>query len=315
MGGISVGIVGYGKIAQDEHVGAIGASDDFFLHSVADPGRAASTVRHYADIDEMLDSPDIPDAVVVCTPPQMRFDVASRALHRHLHVMLEKPPCVTAEEVETLGELAQSSRLTLFCAWHSRFAPAVGPAHDWLSLRRVRRVHIDWREDVRVWHPGQAWIWQPGGFGVFDAGINALSIAAGILPNPLVLRDALLRIPEDCHTPISAELELTDDDGLAMSASFDFLQAGRQTWEIEIETDRGQLKLIEGGNRLVLDGRDQRLPVGREYAALYRRFSRLIAAGQSDIDLTPLRLVQDALQHGRRELDPPLSALFRQRRQ
>jgi D-galactose 1-dehydrogenase len=43
-------------------------------------------------------------------------------------------------------------------------------------------VNVIWREDVRVWHPGQDWIWQPGGLGVFDPGINALSIITHILP-------------------------------------------------------------------------------------------------------------------------------------
>jgi hypothetical protein len=43
-------------------------------------------------------------------------------------------------------------------------------------------VEIVWHEDVRKWHPGQQWIWEPGGFGVFDPGINALSIATRIFP-------------------------------------------------------------------------------------------------------------------------------------
>jgi D-galactose 1-dehydrogenase len=30
--------------------------------------------------------------------------------------------------------------------------------------------------------PGQRWIWEPGGFGVFDPGINAFSIATGFSP-------------------------------------------------------------------------------------------------------------------------------------
>jgi D-galactose 1-dehydrogenase len=51
------------------------------------------------------------------------------------------------------------------------------PAKAWLAgKRQVARGRITWREDVRKWHPGQDWVFEPGGMGVFDPGINALSI-------------------------------------------------------------------------------------------------------------------------------------------
>jgi hypothetical protein len=55
----------------------------------------------------------------------------------------------------------------------------------------IYTVRIEWREDVRVWHPGQTWIWEPGGFGVSDPGINALSVATRILPRPFFLTNAI----------------------------------------------------------------------------------------------------------------------------
>ncbi|MEO8468009.1 MAG: gfo/Idh/MocA family oxidoreductase, partial [Gammaproteobacteria bacterium] len=221
------------------------------------------------------------------------------------HVLLEKPPTVTLGELEELRAVAQDSGATLFCAWHSQFAPAVPVAREWLAARRVQRVRIDWREDVRVWHPGQRWIWEPGGFGVFDPGINALSVAAKILPKRLLLNDALMTFPENCATPIAAELRLADADATPITASFDFLQTGPQTWEIAVDTDGGRLLLSQGGDRLLLDGRE--VPLGRneEYPALYAHFAELIAAGRSDADATPLRLVADALLRGRRVAAPP----------
>jgi D-galactose 1-dehydrogenase len=272
---------------------------------VVDRTEIAASVPYYPDIDSMFAARDRPDAVAVCTPPQVRFDIASRALTQRRHVLLEKPPCTTLGEIETLRELAEDSGVSLFCAWHSRFAPAVLPAREWLSSRRVRQVRIDWREDVRVWHPGQAWIWEPGGFGVFDAGINALSIATRILPAPLILRDALLRVPENCDTPVSADLALSDADGSDVTASFDFLQTGPQIWEIEVETDEGRLHLLDGGSRLLLDGKESSLGPSLEYPALYAHFARLVDANRSDVDVTPLQLVADAFLHGRRQSVAP----------
>src|SRR3546814_6448955 len=69
------------------------------------------------------------------------------------------------------------------------------------ALPIFRRVDIVWKEDVRRWHPGQQWIWEAGGFGVLDPGINALSIATRILPRHFYLRDGLPEIPANRAAP------------------------------------------------------------------------------------------------------------------
>jgi D-galactose 1-dehydrogenase len=302
---ITIGIVGFGKIAQDQHVPAILGNARFRLSAIVDPASGAAPVPRYRNIEALLAAADAPAAVAICTPPQARYAVARCALERGTHVLLEKPPAVTLNELESLGELAATSGATLFCAWHSQFGAAVAPAAAWLATRELRRVRITWREDVRVWHPGQRWLWEPGGFGVFDPGINALSVAVKILPNRLFVRTAVLDYPENCSTPIAADLTLADTRERPVTASFDFLQTGPPTWDIEIETDEGELKLSQGGGRLVLDGQEAALGANAEYPGLYARFAELIAEGQSDADARPLRLVADAFLVGRPRRAPP----------
>jgi D-galactose 1-dehydrogenase len=244
-------------------------------------------------------------AVAVCTPPQVRYAAARHALERGRHVLLEKPPAATVAELTELREVAASSGSTLFCAWHSLFAPAVMPAREWLAGRTLHNVRITWREDVRAWHPGQRWLWEPGGFGVFDPGINAFSVAARILPRPFAVREALLAIPENCATPIAAEIELADTAATPITASFDFLQEGPPTWEIEVCTDAGVLLLSRGGERLSIGGRPVRLPSSAEYPALYAHVAGLIEAGRSDVDALPLELALETLRIGRAKTAPP----------
>lgn len=297
---LTVAIVGLGKIARDRHVPAIEASDRLQLLATADPtGGGLAGIPHFRSLEALLDAGHLPDAVAVCTPPQQRFDIARAALERGRHVLLEKPPATTVGQVEALRALAEDRGLTLFCAWHSRFAAAVQPARQWLASRRIRHVRIAWREDVRVWHPGQTWIWEPGGFGVFDPGINALSVATAILPAPPFLVGAELHYPENCQTPIAAELACSDAQGTDISVSFDFLQTGPQTWDITVATDAGELALSQGGARLVADGREVLLPPHAEYPALYAHFAALIGRRLTDADTTPLRLVADAFMLGR----------------
>jgi D-galactose 1-dehydrogenase len=179
---LRVAIVGFGKIARDQHVPAIAATDGVTLAAVASRNARLPHVPHFTTLEELLrDGPPI-DAIGLCTPPQVRRAQAAAALSAGKHVMLEKPPGASVSEVDSLIALAARAGRTLFATWHSRFAPAVEPARQWLTPRRIRSVHINWKEDVRVWHPGQGWIFEPGGLGVFDPGINALSILTRILP-------------------------------------------------------------------------------------------------------------------------------------
>jgi D-galactose 1-dehydrogenase len=305
MNPLRVAIVGFGKIARDQHVPAIAATDGVELVAIADPNTSLPGVPHAAALDELLrDGPPI-DAVALCTPPQVRHAQAAIALAAGKHVMLEKPPGATVAEIAPLVAAARASQRTLFATWHSRFAPAVEPARQLLAGRQVTSVRITWKEDVRVWHPGQAWIFEPGGLGVFDPGINALSILTHILPQPVLVTRADLDVPENRAAPIAAELELADAAGLPITAAFDFRQTGEQSWDMHFETDRGPVLLSRGGRRLS-DGDKVLLDTeNEEYKLLYRRFVQLAAEGRSDVDLAPFQLVADCFLLGRwRTVEP-----------
>jgi D-galactose 1-dehydrogenase len=136
--------------------------------------------------------------------------------------------------------------------------------------------------------------------GVFDPGINALSILTEILPAPASVTTAVLRFPANRGAPIAASLTLVSG-AAPITAEFDFLQTGPQSWDITAETDAGILSLHDGGARLVIDGAEQALASDGEYPGLYRHFAALIAAGTSECDLRPLELVADAFLLGQRQ--------------
>lgn len=302
---IRLAIVGLGKIARDQHVPAIAATPGIALTAIASRNATLDGVAHFATLDELLErAPEI-EAVALCTPPQVRRAQAAAALAAGKHVLLEKPPGATVAELAPLVAAAQANERTLFATWHSRFAPGVEPARAFLAGRAIRSVTVEWKEDVRVWHPGQDWIFEPGGLGVFDPGINALSILTRILPRPFFLTEAELAFPENRAAPIAAELAFEDTAGVPINAALDFLQTGPQTWDIRIATDAGELVLSSGGARLAHDGRVLVEEKEAEYPGLYRRFVELIADGASDVDVTPLQHVADAFMLGRRRAVEP----------
>lgn len=300
---MKLALVGIGKIALDQHVPALATSPDFTLAATVSRKGQVPGIEAHTDFAAFLSArPDVP-VVSLCMPPAPRYAYAEAALLAGRHVMLEKPPGATLAEVHALQAMAAARGLTLYTTWHSRMAHAVAPARAWLANKSIRRAQITWREDVRKWHPGQDWVFEPGGMGVFDPGINALSILTHILPAPVHLTAARLEFPANRQTPIAAQLTFSG----GVTADFDWRQEGPQTWDITVDTDKGSLALRMGGNVLELDGKPAagENTIMGEYPALYARMAELVAKGESEVDLAPMTHVADAMTLGQRvTVDP-----------
>lgn len=304
-----IALVGIGKIARDQHVPSIAASPDWELAATVSSHSGVEGVPNFASIGQLLAArPDI-GVVSLCMPPAARYEIAAAAIEAGRHVMLEKPPGATISECHMLAAQAKKRGVTLYSTWHSREAAAVASAKAWLAGKTIASAEIIWKEDVRRWHPGQAWIWKAGGLGVFDPGINALSILTEIMPAPVRLVSAELDFPANCETPIGARLQMVAD-AAPIAAEFDWRQEGDQTWTIEVRTDKGVLAIAEGGARMSVDGSETAIASGPdalhgEYPRLYARMAELVRTGFSDADFSPMALVADAFLLGRRHAVDP----------
>ena len=299
---LRIGVVGLGKIAFDQHLPSIHGNPRFELAAtVSRHGKKVDGVSSFTSHTEMLKAlPDL-DAAAITTPPGVRYQIARDCIDAGLHVMLEKPPAVTLGEIEDLACLAEGKQVTLQTTWHSQHNPAVAAAAEALADKRLASLTVTWHEDVRKWHPGQEWIFDAGGFGVFDPGINAFSILMKILPDVLFVREAELIFPENRQAPIAAEIDFTSPsaDG-ALRASLDFRHSGAEAWTIDIRTTDGTHVLLRGGgSKLEINGELQAAEGEGEYPSLYREFVGLIDARRSLVDVRPLRLVADAFLVGR----------------
>lgn len=313
-----IALVGIGKIARDQHVPAIAKSPDWELVATVSQEGRVEGVEHFDSIATMFKArPDI-ECVSLCLPPVPRFDFAMAVLAAGRHLMLEKPPGATLAECYTLEAMARKKGVSIYATWHSREAEQVDRARKWLANKELKRLKIIWKEDVRRWHPGQKWIWQPGGLGVFDPGINAFSILTEILPDPVHVKDAILSFPENCQTPIAAEISFAHSSKADITAEFDFLEEGEQIWSMIVETNDGQLVLEEGGAKLLINGElqsnsaelgemeDGSNPLlGGEYTRLYAKMANLVEGNSIEMDMAPMTLVADCMLIGKRKIVEP----------
>lgn len=290
-----IAIVGVGKIATDQHMPAIAASPHFELGGTVTRQGRDNGFPSYRSLSEMIEADPAIRCVAICTPPQVRESYAHEAIAAGLDVLLEKPPAMTMGAFTGIKDHAAEKGVVLFATWHSRFAPKVEAARSLLASRGgLKAARITWREDAHHWHPGQVWLWEPGGLGVFDPAINALSIFTRLIDEPISVQKADFEVPANWHSPIAAQVQMVAGDA-PVAVDLDFRQKGKQSWDIRLECrDGSAIDLTMGGSKLAIDGSPPETAPEAEYPGIYARFAELLATRKSDADGSPLQLVADA---------------------
>ena len=292
---IKIAIVGVGKIARTEHIPSIKKNPSYQLVACASPNSKLTKVPTFKSDELMLESIWDIDAVAMCQPSQFRTKSVLRAIDAGKHILLEKPPTSTLTQAQEIIRAATRHTGSVFMTWHSKHAASVPLIKKLLNDRPIDRVDITWRENVRKWHPNQEWIWEAGGFGVFDPGINALSIMTEILPIPVHLSKSKIFIPQNRKAPIAAHLTFTGPQDQIINADFDWREEGDEQWEINIYSGEDHFLLADGGAILFQNGDDiSTITAQSEYDGIYEEFFKLIERGKSDLDIMPLQHVSDA---------------------
>lgn len=308
MGKRRIAVIGVGKIAQDQHLPVIDASDDFELAAtVSTRGLGHNGLPVFKTPGELYAAMPEVSLVSVCTPPGIRHQYVREALDAGKDVMMEKPPTTTISELDDLIDHARRLDRVLFQTWHSQYNGAVDRTQAILAEQGVTAARIDWRESVRKWHPGQDWVWEPGGFGVCDPGINAFSIFTKVMPFPVFVERSRLTFPANRQTPVDADIVFKSGQPHrpSLSAGFNWLEESGEIWTIRFQTGTGdEVKLENGGRKLSINGQVVLEHGDAEYAGIYDRFADLLDRHESDVDAAPLRLMSDVFLMAARENGP-----------
>ncbi len=133
---IKVGIIGIGKMGIS-HLAILGAHPDVEVVGVCDTSKIMldaiekySPFPCYTDYRKMLDKAK-PQAVIVAVPTKFHADIVAELLERNIHVFVEKPFCLNADEAPALIALAKRNGLVNQVGYHNKF---IG------TFREVKRI-------------------------------------------------------------------------------------------------------------------------------------------------------------------------------
>jgi predicted dehydrogenase len=147
-----VGVVGLGEVAQVVHLPILESLPDLYeVVAVADispalrelAGDRYGVERRYSDAAEMVGAAPL-DCVLVLNSDEYHTESVVAALGAGLHVLVEKPMCLSPREAEDIIEARDRAARVVMVGYMRRFAPAFEAAKKRVSsLGRVNyaRVH------------------------------------------------------------------------------------------------------------------------------------------------------------------------------
>ena len=133
-----IGVIGCGGISAG-HINGIMSSPDLEIGALCDilPVKleekmalcGATIDMCYSNYIQMMESGKI-DAVSICTPNNMHYQIAMDAVSRSIPFAVEKPVCITEAEVAKLLEATEKKNLAHMVCFSYRFVPAARYARD-----------------------------------------------------------------------------------------------------------------------------------------------------------------------------------------
>jgi predicted dehydrogenase len=190
---IKIAIAGAGYIANI-HALAVKSNPDIELSAVVDkfPDKAQAFADKFGikpqfdTVERLLENGEV-DALVIGTPNYLHSPQTIAALNAGVHVMVEKPMAMNANEAQQMVEASHKSGALLMVAHCWRFDPEVLWLREQVKNKRFGNMIRTKGYGVHtLWGPS-GWFTQQvlaGGGAMADLGIHALDTARFLLGDP-----------------------------------------------------------------------------------------------------------------------------------
>ena len=143
---INVGIIGYGKMGRIRHQ-IISSKSNAQVVLVYDPTDIKTKISKAKSPDQIIQNHEI-DAIYICTPNYLNKSLTIQSLQAGKHVFCEKPPALSAKDVEEIRNVEKESGKILMYGFNLRH-------HD--SIKHMKKL-IDEKAFGKV-------LWMRGRYG------------------------------------------------------------------------------------------------------------------------------------------------------
>ncbi len=252
-------LVGCGAIAPN-HLAALATLDNVSVTALCDTKleRAeamrdayAQSARVYADFDEMLLSEEL-DSIHITTPHYLHAPMAIKALEKGLNVFLEKPMCISREEIDALLRAEKASDGKICVCFQNRFNETTNLAKKLVEEdggAESAYFTVVWQRDSAYYlNSGWRGKWATEGGGVLiNQAIHSLDMLTYLLgkPDHLYATTANHHLKDEIEVEDSSEGMIVFESGKRANfyATTSF-SAGNET-NIYIKTKNHAIEIID----------------------------------------------------------------------
>jgi D-galactose 1-dehydrogenase len=254
---LNVGIIGLGHVAEHQ-IAALRISRELRLIAGCDSDPSHfklldSSVDAYANLDEMLERPDL-DVVIVATPNKLHVEHGIRVMEAGKWLVVEKPVAESQRNFDLLVDHKEKYKGHCTVALHAAFGVEVIWFHSEimsgdLDLNRFDTFRCQFYDPYcsdGIMRPGALSL----GGSWMDSGINALSVICKTMdPTSLVISDSRMMKASESQC---FELEGTVDFDVS-DPSFCGRGSIDTNWTIGLDRKTTRFGMSEGSQGLILD--------------------------------------------------------------
>lgn len=242
-------IVGTGAIAH-AHAEAIAAYPDAELVAVVDrdPEAAERFAERYGvpvaydDLAELLAGAQL-DVVHICTPPGVHATQAIAALEAGVHVVVEKPPARSLDELDAMLAAAERTGTQLAVVFQQRTGTAAAHVKRLLDEGELGRPLVAtcqtlwYRDDAYFEVPWRGKWATEGGGPTLGHGIHQIDLLAWLLGSWSSVQGQLWRLGRETQTEDVSTAVVGFENG-AVASVITSAVSPRETSSIRIDTER-----------------------------------------------------------------------------
>ena len=102
-------------------------------------------IKGTANLEDVLNDPEI-EAIVVATPTDSHFDIASRVLDKNKHLFLEKPGTHSSETLQKLVKITEERNLKFAIGYEFPHSPAFKKLKESVGEQKISSIHFEWQK-------------------------------------------------------------------------------------------------------------------------------------------------------------------------
>lgn len=192
---IKLAIIGAGRMGIT-HYSIINSHPDVEVDSVADPSGVILTmmgkylpINTYKDYNDLLNE-STPDALLVCTPPNLHYPIIQKAAEKGIHVFVEKPFTTKLKEASELARIYSENGLVNQVGYVNRFNDIFCKVKEFIANGVIGKViryksemfscTITQSDDSSGWRASR----ESGGGAVFEMASHAIDLVNFVIGKP-----------------------------------------------------------------------------------------------------------------------------------